>query len=214
MSTECSLTLSFVNNKLPEWSRFITEVKLNRRFLKESTLIIVSLLKQHEESTSTITYIEKLNQHTCHPSEPSSNQEQCYNSKNRVVVQRCNLSNTMQKIKEEPIQMNNAKGNVVAGNVGGQNRVGKHWNPSQLNPIVLQTAKDRHIARECPQRYQSDLRIQTTSKDKKLLMQAQESGCRYWKNNSYHMDDYHEVHECKAMYNDTNDVDSDADYNE
>ncbi|GJW22069.1 hypothetical protein Tco_0032691 [Tanacetum coccineum] len=42
------LNLKFVNNMLPEWSRFITEVKLNRG-LKESNIDqLYAYLKQHE----------------------------------------------------------------------------------------------------------------------------------------------------------------------
>ncbi|GKF41738.1 hypothetical protein Tco_0125080 [Tanacetum coccineum] len=42
------LNLKFVNNMLPEWSRFITEVKLNRG-LKESNFDqIYAYLKQHD----------------------------------------------------------------------------------------------------------------------------------------------------------------------
>ncbi|GKA36271.1 hypothetical protein Tco_0722762 [Tanacetum coccineum] len=52
----------------------------------------------------------------------------------RVVVQdvrgRYNANN-----QGRPFQRNNARGNVVAGNVGGQNRVG-NMNPGQVKPII------------------------------------------------------------------------------
>ncbi|GJZ27013.1 hypothetical protein Tco_0571266 [Tanacetum coccineum] len=65
----------------------------------------------------------------------------------RVVVQdvrdRYNVNN-----QGRPFQRNNARGNVVAGNVGGQNRVG-NMNPGQAKPIMCYNCKGiGHIARE------------------------------------------------------------------
>ncbi|GKD83785.1 hypothetical protein Tco_1350624, partial [Tanacetum coccineum] len=94
------LNSKFVNNMLPEWSRFITEVKLNRG-LKESNFDqLYAYLKQHE----------------VHANENRMMME-------RVVVQdvrgRYNANN-----QGRPFQRNNARGNIVAGNAGGQNRDG------------------------------------------------------------------------------------------
>ncbi|GJT87488.1 retrovirus-related pol polyprotein from transposon TNT 1-94 [Tanacetum coccineum] len=79
------------------------------------------------------------------------------------------------KNQERPFQRNNARGNGVAGNVGGQNRGGiiKH---GQAKPIKCYNCSGLgHIATECP-------KAKETSrfnyfKDKMQLMQAQESGC-------------------------------------
>ncbi|GJV38770.1 hypothetical protein Tco_1417210 [Tanacetum coccineum] len=142
------LNSKFVNNMLPEWSRFITEVKLNRG-LKESNFDqLYAYLKQHEvhanenrmmmESSSTEYLIESLtntlallNQSfKAHLPQMNNQLRTSSNARNnatvqdgRVVVQdvrgRYNANN-----QGRPFQRNNARGNVVAGNAGGQNRDG------------------------------------------------------------------------------------------
>ncbi|GJU61277.1 retrovirus-related pol polyprotein from transposon TNT 1-94 [Tanacetum coccineum] len=91
----------------------------------------------------------------------------------RVVVQdvrgRYNANN-----QGKPFQRNTARGNVVAGNVGGQNR-GGIINPGPAKPIKCYNCNGLgHIARECPR----PKRLQDSDyfKDKMLLMQAQENG--------------------------------------
>ncbi|GJU81444.1 retrovirus-related pol polyprotein from transposon TNT 1-94, partial [Tanacetum coccineum] len=238
------LNSKFVNNMLPEWSRFITEVKLNRG-LKESNFDqLYAYLKQHEVhanenrtmmerflqptndplalvsnasvqqyptqsskspqpsnepspadnfqldsgSSSTENLIESLSNslalltqsYKSHLPQTNNQLRTSSNARNkatvqdgRVVVQdvrgRYNANN-----QGKPFQRNNARGNVVAGNVGGQNR-GGIINPGPAKPIKCYNCNGLgHIARECPR----PKRLQDSDyfKDKMLLMQAQENG--------------------------------------
>ncbi|GJY26613.1 retrovirus-related pol polyprotein from transposon TNT 1-94 [Tanacetum coccineum] len=145
------LNSKFVNNMLPEWSRFITEVKLNRG-LKESNFDqLYAYLKQHEMHVTTDNLIESLTNTLALLRTSSNARNKATVQDDRVVVQdvrdRYNVNN-----QGRPFQRNNARGNIVAGNVGG---IG-------------------HIARECPQ----PKRPQDSDyfKDKMLLMNAHENG--------------------------------------
>ncbi|GKB56663.1 retrovirus-related pol polyprotein from transposon TNT 1-94 [Tanacetum coccineum] len=238
------LNSKFVNNMLPEWSRFITEVKLNRGLKESNSDQLYAYLKQHEVhanenrimmerfgqpntdplalvsdasaqqyptqsskspqsstepypsdnfqmnsgSSSTENLIESLSNslalltqsYTSYIPQTNNQLRALSNARNKAMVQdgkvvvqdvrgRYNATN-----QGRPFQRNNARGNGIAGNVGGQNRGGM-INPGQAKPIKCYNCNGLgHIARECPR----PKRIQDSDyfKDKMLLMQAQESG--------------------------------------
>ncbi|GKB47289.1 hypothetical protein Tco_0898042 [Tanacetum coccineum] len=215
------LNSKFMNNMLPEWSRFITEVKLNRGLKESNCDQLYAYLKQHEVhanenrimmerfgqpnndplalvsdasvqqyptqsskspqsstepypsdnfqmnsgSSSTENLIESLSNtlalltqsYKSHLPQTNNQLRASSNARNKAMVQdgkvvvqdvrgRYNANN-----QGRPFQRNNARGNGVAGNVGGQNRGGIISWPKRLQD--------------------SDY-----FKDKMLLMQAQESG--------------------------------------
>ncbi|GJZ55600.1 gag-pol polyprotein, partial [Tanacetum coccineum] len=148
------LNSKFVNNMLPEWSRFITEVKLNRG-LKESNFDqLYAYLKQHEvHANENRMMMERFIQPTDDPlalvsnasnqKYPTQSSESPQTSNQPSIVDNCQMDtgststdNLIESLTNDvrgrynannqgrPFQRNNARGNVVAGNAGGQNRDG------------------------------------------------------------------------------------------
>ncbi|GKC71694.1 hypothetical protein Tco_1117577 [Tanacetum coccineum] len=142
----------------------------------------------------------------------------------RVVVQdvrdRYNVNN-----QGRPFQRNNARGNVVAGNVGGQNRVG-NMNPGQAKPIMCYNCKGiGHIARESVvvsaenrspifDEEEKDLALNVDHIFEADQCDAFDSDVQDHDTFVDHMDEYHEVHEMQIDVQHNYVVDSDADYNE
>ncbi|GJT35549.1 hypothetical protein Tco_0925968 [Tanacetum coccineum] len=245
------LNSKFVNNMLPEWSRFITEVKLNRG-LKESNFDqLYAYLKQHEVHASENRMMtERFIQPTNDPLALVSNasvQQTSSNARNkatvqdgRVVVQdvrgRYNANN-----QGRPFQRNNARGNVVAGNAGVQNR-GGNMNPdyfkdkmllmqAQENGAVLDEEQLLVLTGEQVTNFDDDV-DDPTEKDLALNMDHifeadqypiyDEVGLSYDSNTPFevqdhdtfvdHMDEYHEVHEMQNDVQYNYVVDFDAEY--
>ncbi|GJV76857.1 hypothetical protein Tco_1508441 [Tanacetum coccineum] len=166
------LNSKFVNNMLPEWSRFITEVKLNR-VSNASNQKYPTQSSDSPQSSNQPSLLDNFPMDTGSTSKELTLIEHCYSSRRQLFIRdvrgRYNANN-----QGRPFQRNNARGDVRTGNVGGQNRVG-NMNPGQAKPIMCYNYKGiGPIARECTQPKRpldSDY-----FKDKMLLMNAHENG--------------------------------------
>ncbi|GJQ97267.1 hypothetical protein Tco_0008406 [Tanacetum coccineum] len=165
------LNSKFVNNMLPEWSRFITEVKLNREqnydleSLTNSLALLTSIIQSHLPQTN-------------NQLESSSNaRNQGYGSNGESCVSRYREDTMQQITMKDPFQRNNARRKWC----GGKCRSSEHRSMIILVKCEthqeLQTGNEdlgahKHVIfRAC----QSDFKIRHTVKDKMLLMQAQEN---------------------------------------
>nr|GEY95928.1 hypothetical protein [Tanacetum cinerariifolium] len=119
------LNSKFVNNMLPEWSRFITEAKLNKGLRESNFDQLYAYLKQHEvHATENKMMLERTSSITRNKSTIQDG---------RVVVHDvCGRYNTNNQGRQ--FQRNNARGFIRTGNAGGQNRVG-NLNPGRAKPI-------------------------------------------------------------------------------
>ncbi|GJT37211.1 hypothetical protein Tco_0937076 [Tanacetum coccineum] len=164
------LNSKFVNNMLPEWSRFITEVKLNRG-LKESNFDqLYAYLKQHEvHASENRMMMERFIQPTNDPlalvsnasvqqyltqssmSPQSSNEPSPADNfqldsgttvqEGRVVVQDVRGRYNANN-QGRPFQRNNTRGNVVAVNARGQNRGGNDSNYFKDKMLLMQAQEN------------------------------------------------------------------------
>ncbi|GKA57596.1 hypothetical protein Tco_0756784 [Tanacetum coccineum] len=151
------LNSKFVNNMLPEWSRFITEVKLNRAVSQHKSSMSPQSSNEPSPadnfqldsgSSSTDNLIESLTNtlvlltqsYKSHLPQTNNQLRTSSNARNKATVQdgrvmvqdvrgRYNANN-----QGRPFHRNNARGNIVAGNAGGQNR-GGNVNPGQAKSI-------------------------------------------------------------------------------
>ncbi|GKB36206.1 retrovirus-related pol polyprotein from transposon TNT 1-94 [Tanacetum coccineum] len=183
---------------LPEWGRFVTAVKLNRRLKTSNYDQLYAYLKQHEaHANENKMMLEKYTQHAIdplafvsnfslqqYPTQSSAIPETIYVPPVTYQPQFANntqpdlgltptddlIKNLTKTARHNRVQGNNARGAVAARNEGVQNRVG-HTNPGQAMPIKCYNCNGiGHIARQCtyPKRPQNSEYF----KDKMLLMQA------------------------------------------
>ncbi|GJT73122.1 hypothetical protein Tco_1032408 [Tanacetum coccineum] len=136
------LNSKFVNNMLPEWSRFITEVKLNRG-LKESNFDqLYAYLKQHEvHANENRMMMERFIQPTDDPLALVSycNQIRRSTSTDNLIE---SLTNTLALLRTSSNARNKATVQDARGMCGGRNRVGKHESGVKLNPLCATTGKE------------------------------------------------------------------------
>ncbi|GJT32546.1 hypothetical protein Tco_0922965 [Tanacetum coccineum] len=210
------LNSKFVNNMLPEWSRFITEVKLNRGRLSFSN-IQNPIHPKSPQSSTTISIADNFQMDSGKRSLYARIKAMVQDGK--VVVQdvrgRYNANN-----QGRPFQRNNARGNGVAGNVGGQNRGD------------LEYFKEKMLlcnAQESVQYWMEDSVVSFTGVQRltnfdddvddspKMIWQLTVSNVFEAKNViairlGCCEDEYHEVHEMQTDEQHNYVVDSDADY--
>ncbi|GKC65400.1 hypothetical protein Tco_1097998 [Tanacetum coccineum] len=169
------LNSKFVNNMLPEWSRFITEVKLNRG-LKESNFDqLYAYLKQHEvHANENRTMMERFLQPTNDPLALVSNAS---------VQQYPTQSSKSPQSSNEPSPADNFQ--LDSGSSSTENliertklqfKMAELWFKMYVED-TMRIIKEDHF-RETMQEEMLPKRLQDSDyfKDKMLLMQAQENG--------------------------------------
>nr|GEY06285.1 integrase, catalytic region, zinc finger, CCHC-type, peptidase aspartic, catalytic [Tanacetum cinerariifolium] len=113
--SKMQLNSKFVNNMLPEWGRFVTAVKLNRRLRNSNYDQLYAYLKQHEtHANENKMMLNRFSQHTV--------------NKATVQVGRVVVQNSQGQ--QNRCQGTNPRGGGTAGYGGVQNRVG-NANPGQ-----------------------------------------------------------------------------------
>nr|GEW42715.1 hypothetical protein [Tanacetum cinerariifolium] len=159
------LNSKFLNNKLPEWGRFVTAVKLNRGLRESNYDQLFAYLKQHEaHAKENKMVLEHLSQPIAQP----------------TAYPLALLSNVSNTEHGSPSLLTSSITPLPPPRYGeAQNRVG-NVNQGQARPGQARTVKcyncngTGHIAWNCtqPKRPQNSEYF----KDKMLLMQAQENG--------------------------------------
>ncbi|GKC45953.1 hypothetical protein Tco_1063675, partial [Tanacetum coccineum] len=123
------LNSKFVNNMLPEWSRFVIAMKLNRGLRDSNYDQLYAYRKQHEaHANENKMMLDRFTQHTVDPLALISNvAPQQYNLQSST-----NLSSTYGR--QNRGQGNNARGAGITSYEGAQNRV-ENTNPGQARQV-------------------------------------------------------------------------------
>nr|GEW23108.1 retrotransposon protein, putative, Ty1-copia subclass [Tanacetum cinerariifolium] len=160
------LNSKFVNNMFPEWGRFVTAVKLNRRLRDSNYDQLYAYLKQHEaHANENKMMLDRFTQHIVDPLALMSNvsHQQPYSQS----------STTPPSTYVPPYLADNA--HLDSAGYGGAQKKVRNANPGQARQIKYYNCNCLgHIGRNCTQ----PKRLQNSDyfKDNMLLMQAQENG--------------------------------------
>ncbi|GJX92248.1 hypothetical protein Tco_0345574 [Tanacetum coccineum] len=216
------LNSKFVNNMLPEWSRFITEVKLNRG-LKESNFDqLYAYLKQHEvHASENRMMMERFIQPTNDPLALVSNASvQQYPTQSSMSPQSSNEpspADNFQLDSGKRLVLQGNKATVMTARVVVQDIVEIQWN-NQGRPFQRNNEEEMclGLSRNC----WSGLQDQgLTSRQDAIMLQPRRDGtildedqfvqCDAFDSDG---DEYHEVHEMQNDVQHNYVVDSDAEY--
>ncbi|GJZ59812.1 hypothetical protein Tco_0615628 [Tanacetum coccineum] len=157
------LNSKFVNNMLPEWSRFVTEVKLKRGLRESNFDQLYAYLKQHEvHANENKIMLDRFIQPTNDSLALVSNASIQQNPPQSSVTS----SNTRNKATVQD-------GRVVVQDVRGRYNTNNQGRPFQRNNARGVVGTGNAGARECPQPRQPQ--DSDYFKDKMLLMQAQKN---------------------------------------
>nr|GEY46461.1 copia protein [Tanacetum cinerariifolium] len=163
------LNSKFMNKMLPEWGRFVTEVKLNRGLRNSNYDQLYAYLKQHEaHANENKMMLDRLTQYIMDPLALMSNAHTSSLIHNHLQLHHLHMFHytllTMLTL---------IRGGGAAGYGGAQNTVG-NVNPGQARQIRCYNYNGiRYIARNCTQpKHPQNFDY---FKDKMLLMQAQKN---------------------------------------
>ncbi|GJV58955.1 hypothetical protein Tco_1465055 [Tanacetum coccineum] len=137
------LNSKFVNNMLPEWGRLATAVKLNRGLKTSNYDQLYAYLKQHEaHANENKMMLERYNQHAIdHLAFVSNVSPQQYPTQSSSISQSAYVPSGRQNRD----QGNYARGAVIAGNGGVQNRVGNSNLEYFKDKMLLMQAQENRV---------------------------------------------------------------------